>query len=160
MRTIAMIFLLGCFGATAHASTIQTRTLVSSGGNYATGGIHTLNANLGDIIVGPSSGGPRVWPGFWSLDKLRVGWSAVTRPFHWSSKPIDPSTHHRIGLRLQKPSVSNLARPPYGPELARGHACRVTGSLDLRTGTAIGAGWLYSRASHPRYRVRKIVTWI
>jgi len=166
-----MILLLVCFGATAHASTIQRKTLVSSGGNYATAGIYSLNANLGDILVGPSSGGTtEVWHGFWGpLTSYAVGIVEPQVPLvHFIRHPMPNPSRGTTIIEFGLPVAETVSLQIYDlsgrmvRELARGeHRAGVDRKVwDLRTSTGdrVPAGVYFSRLTSGSFTAaRKIV---
>ncbi len=66
IHLLAAVLLLGS-ASVSLAQTVQTKSLVSSGGINSSVGSLTMSSNIGDIIIGPASNGSQdVWSGFYT----------------------------------------------------------------------------------------------
>ena len=172
MRTLAMLLLLGCLGATAEADVLQRKAVVSAGGSHATGGTYTLSANLGDILVGPSSdGATEIWHGFWApLADDAVGVPDPRVPLvHFLGRPMpNPSRGSTIVIEFGRPATETVSLRIYDlfgrrvRELARGErgpgVDRAVWDLRTDSGERVATGVYFSRlTSGPFAAVRKIV---
>ena len=172
MRTIAVSLLLLCLGAPALADTQQTKSLFSSGGQLMTDATTTLNANIGDIIIGPSSSGTtQVWSGFWtSLTSWPVGVSEpenipLTFYLH-GSQPNPTRSSATIEFGLPRPERVELRIYDLSGRMVRQlvagehHAGVYRQAWDLRTdaGVRVPAGMYFSRFTSASFTaLRKVV---